>query len=157
MDDARRDVSLGGASRVPYPRPTDAIATATAKGKANKRSGTKPELRIRSALHRRGHRFRKDFAITGPGLRTHVDIAFTRRRVAVFVDGCFWHSCPLHRSTPKSNQDYWLPKLEANVARDRRVDTRLTELGWTVLRVWEHDDVDASIAKIEAALAGRAK
>jgi len=154
MDEAaRREVSIGGGRLVPYPLPTDAAATA--KGKANRRVDTKPEIRLRSALHRRGHRFRKDFPLRGPGLRTRADIAFTRRRIAVFVDGCFWHCCPIHQTTPKSNQAYWIPKLEANVARDRRVDAALPTMGWRVVRIWEHEDVDAAIATIELALSER--
>jgi DNA mismatch endonuclease (patch repair protein) len=72
------------------------------------------------------------------------DIVFTRARIAVFVDGCFWHSCPLHGRAPKSNVAYWTPKLEANRARDVRVDTALASEGWAVVRIWEHENVDAA-------------
>lgn len=79
-------------------------------------------------------------------------MAFISAKVAVFVDGCFWHGCPDHQDVPKSNRDYWVPKLAANVERDRRVDAALTEAGWIVLRIWEHDDVAGLVAQIEAAL-----
>jgi DNA mismatch endonuclease (patch repair protein) len=83
-------------------------------------------------------------------VRVRPDIVFTKARVAVFVDGCFWHLCPLHAQVPKSNVDYWVPKLEANVARDRRVDAALQRDGWHVVRVWEHerpDDAGEAIGK----------
>jgi len=73
-------------------------------------------------------------------LLVHPDVVFTRSRVAVFADGCFWHGCTLHGITPKSNTDYWGPKLAANVVRDRRVDEALANHGWQVIRCWEHDD-----------------
>jgi DNA mismatch endonuclease, patch repair protein len=117
----------------------------------NRRSNTKPELRIRSALHRMGFRFRKDKLLTEGSIKVHADVVFTRSRVAVFIDGCFWHRCPQHGSDPKSNRDYWLPKLAANVERDRRVDAALTDAGWRVVRIWEHEDpveVAESIATI---------
>jgi DNA mismatch endonuclease, patch repair protein len=110
---------------------------------ANKRRDTKPELALRSALHARGLRFRKDYRLNLGTLRPRPDIVFTRSRVAVFVDGCFWHSCPEHRgTTPKTNSDYWEPKLARNVERDREYDDALRAAGWTVIRVWEHVAVE---------------
>lgn len=117
-------------------------------GKANRGRDTKPELALRSALHHRGLRFRVQRRVC-PDLRVTVDIAFGPARVAVFVDGCFWHRCPDHGTTPAANRDWWRQKLEANVARDRRADAALTERGWTVIRVWEHDDVDSMAALVE--------
>src|SRR5690606_29010965 len=111
-----RYVALSGGRRVPYPEPTTAAATRIGKG--NRRTGTKPEVRLRSELHCRGRRFRKDLLIRAAGVRTHADVVFTRQRLAVFVDGCFWHCCPEHGSSPKSNTAYWEPKLRANVDRD---------------------------------------
>jgi DNA mismatch endonuclease, patch repair protein len=99
---------------------------------------TKGELELRSLLHRRGLRFRVHALL--PGLRRRSDIVFTRARVAVFVDGCFWHGCPEHGSWPKQNADWWREKIEANQRRDRDTDARLKAAGWTVIRVWEHDD-----------------
>ena len=81
--------------------------------------------------------------------RRRPDIVFTRKRVAVFVDGCFWHSCPLHATVPKSNRDWWVAKLGRNVARDRETDDLLRVLGWTVLRFWEHEDPIAAVDLIE--------
>ena len=125
---AQRYVVLGPGQRVPYPEPTSAAATKI--GKANKRTGTKCEVALRSALHRMGLRFRKDLLLRVGGLRVHPDVVFTRARVAVFVDGCFWHGCPTHATKPKSNQGYWGPKLAANEARDRRVNAALGAAGW---------------------------
>ncbi|MDE2837026.1 MAG: very short patch repair endonuclease [Chloroflexota bacterium] len=115
--------------------------------RANRRSDTKPEVALRSLLHRSGLRFRKDYAIRRPdGKAVHCDIAFTGKRVAVFVDGCFWHLCPDHGRIPKSNQAYWIPKLQRNVDRDRATDSGLREAGWRVLRLWEHvSPEDASV------------
>jgi DNA mismatch endonuclease (patch repair protein) len=99
---------------------------------------TKGELELRSLLHRRGLRFRVHALL--PGLRRRSDIVFTRARVAVFVDGCFWHGCPEHGTWPKQNAGWWREKIEANKRRDRDTDARLTAAGWTVIRVWEHED-----------------
>lgn len=129
---------------LPYPTPTSPVATK--KMRSNRRSNTKPEVLLRSALHRSGLRFRKDFAIRLPtGKVVHSDIAFTRRKLAVFVDGCFWHCCPEHGTIPKSNQSYWVPKLRQNVDRDKAIDCELRAAGWRVIRVWEHmSPVDAT-------------
>ena len=101
------------------------------------RRDTKPELLLRSELHRRGMRFRVQMKVPGNNRRT-VDIAFTRVRLAVYVDGCFWHGCPEHHVRPKANSDWWHWKIERNQARDRDTDKALQSLGWTVIRVWEH-------------------
>lgn len=77
---------------------------------------------------------------------------FTRRRVVVFVDGCFWHGCPEHATAPKHNATWWREKLAANVERDRRNTTALRELGWTVVRVWEHEPLDAAVRIITRVL-----
>jgi DNA mismatch endonuclease (patch repair protein) len=143
-------VVLSGGERVPYPEPSSEAASRI--GRANRRTDTQPEQRLRSELHRRGLRFRKDLLIGTPGLRVHADVAFTRQRLAVFVDGCFWHGCPEHGSSPKSNAAYWGPKLAANVDRDRRVDKALRAEGWAVLRIWEHEAIADAAALIEGAL-----
>ncbi len=96
-------------------------------------------------------RFRVDWPL--PGLpRRRADIAFTRRHVAVFVDGCFWHACPVHRTAPASNAVWWAAKLEKNVLRDRDTDEHLGRLGWTVLRFWEHEDPVSAADRVEAAV-----
>lgn len=106
---------------------------------ANRRRDTKPELAVRRLLHASGFRYRVDYRLAPP-LRVRADIVFTRRRLAVFIDGCFWHGCPLHATSPKANSDYWGPKLAGNIRRDRATDVALSQAGWTVLRYWEHQD-----------------
>lgn len=153
QDAARRGrtVALGGGLRVPYPEPTDAAATRVGKG--NRRSGTKPEVGLRSFLHRRGLRFRKDFPVRiGSERPVRPDVVFTRARIAVFVDGCFWHGCREHQVIPKANSDYWAPKLRRNIDRDRQVDETLMSSGWQVIRIWEHDDIEVAAARIETAV-----
>jgi DNA mismatch endonuclease (patch repair protein) len=117
----------------------------------NRRRDTKPEKLLRSALHERGLRFRVDHPIRPqPGARPiRADVVFTRARVAVFVDGCFWHSCPDHGTRPARNSEYWTAKLERNLARDRRYDKLLAEAGWTVVRIWEHQDPLEAAGQIE--------
>lgn len=121
---------------------------------SNRRRDTSPELALRRLLHRQGLRYRVDYSPTG-NLRRRADIVFTRRKLAVFVDGCFWHSCPLHGTAPKSNAGYWLPKLARNVERDRETDQELETAGWTVLRFWEHRPPDECAAEIVAILLSR--
>jgi DNA mismatch endonuclease (patch repair protein) len=103
---------------------------------------------IRKEAHRRGLRYRVDTAI--PGMpRRRADMTFAGSRVAVFVDGCFWHSCPEHTSIPRANREWWVRKLEANQVRDRATDSHLEALGWTVLRFWEHEDPIAAVNEVE--------
>ncbi|MER6755205.1 DNA mismatch endonuclease Vsr [Micromonospora echinofusca] len=126
------------------PRPLDAATSA--RFRRMPRASTKPELRLRRELHRRGLRFR----VNHPGLPGRPDMAFTRAKVAVFVDGCFWHRCPEHGTLPRNNRDWWQQKLDRNVARDRAKDAALAELGWMVLHVWEHEATDAAANRVEA-------
>jgi DNA mismatch endonuclease (patch repair protein) len=135
-----------GAVVKPYPFPTSAGVTANMK--ANRRTDTKPELALRAALHALGYRYRKDFRLDLPLRRVRPDVAFTRRKVAVFIDGCFWHACPEHGSKPKSNQWYWSPKLAKNVERDRAADEALVQAGWTVVRLWEHTPLEDAVALV---------
>ena len=121
--------------------------------KSQRRRDTKAELSLRSELWRRGLRYRVDVKVVGR--RRRVDIAFTRAKVAVFVDGCFWHRCPEHGSLPKANRAWWTEKLEANERRDRDADTELVAAGWLVIRVWEHEDPIAAADCIEAAVRTR--
>lgn len=123
--------------------------------RANRRSDTKPELALRRALHSRGYRYRKDYRLDLTGARVRPDIAFTARRVAVFVDGCFWHCCPQHGTQPANNTWYWEPKLARNVARDRAADAALRAAGWSVVRIWEHESLAAAVAAVVTALAAR--
>jgi len=113
-------------------------------------AGTSRELQLRRELHRRGLRFRVDRAVPVPGLgRRRCDIVFAPRRVAVFVDGCFWHSCPVHATAPKANSGWWAAKLARNVERDRDTDAKLAEAGWAVIRVWEHEIALEAAERIE--------
>lgn len=118
------------------------------------RRDTAPEVALRRALHAQGRRFRVVYPVPGNRRRT-IDIAFTRARVAVFVDGCFWHGCPEHGTQPRANSDWWTTKLAANKARDEDTDRLLHEAGWRVVRVWEHEDVVTAVQKVGAALTDR--
>lgn len=120
--------------------------------RANRRVDTGPERLLRSELHARGLRFRKDHPVPMANCRPRPDIVFTAARLAVFVDGCFWHGCGLHRSLPKSNAEFWRRKIQGNQARDRRHDRALREAGWAVVRVWEHTSVDEAADLIERQL-----
>jgi len=91
--------------------------------------------------------------VSAEGGRAKVDIVFTRARVAVFIDGCFWHGCPEHGHTPRANTHYWVPKLARTAARDKRISDALRRDGWRVLRIWEHVSLDAAVAEIVRALA----
>jgi len=118
---------------------------------ATRRRDTAIELELRSALHRMGLRFRVDFPPL-EGSRRRADVAFPRARVAVFVDGCFWHSCPEHGTQPKENGAWWAEKLEQNRRRDADTTRALQEAGWTVLRFWEHEDPDTAADAVRQAV-----
>ncbi|QGN34466.1 DNA mismatch endonuclease Vsr [Microlunatus sp. Gsoil 973] len=112
---------------------------------------TAGEWALRRLLHARGLRYRVDAVL--PGLhRRRADILFPRQKVAVFVDGCFWHSCPEHKTEPKSNAAWWATKLARNVERDRETDMHLAELGWKVVRIWEHEDPGCAADRVVAAV-----
>jgi len=119
----------------------------------NRRRDSGPELLIRSALHRAPTRNpdREVDAepVTGP---VRPDVVFTRAKVAVFVDGCFWHGCSEHGRSPRTNSTYWTAKIELNQNRDQIQTEVLARLGWVVVRIWEHEDPDAAAADIIAAL-----
>ena len=134
-----------------WPVPSSAMASATMR--ANRRRDTVPECRLRSTLHRRGWRFRVDLPVEIAERRVRPDIVFTRRRVAVFVDGCFWHACPQHGQKPRANAFYWASKLLRNVERDQADTNSLERAGWIVVRVWEHEHVHDAVKAIEAVLA----
>jgi DNA mismatch endonuclease (patch repair protein) len=116
--------------------------------RAIKRTDTKPEVLLRKRLHAPGFRFRKDLRLDLVGGRVRPDIVFTRRKVAVFVDSCFWHVCPQHGRQPASNEWYWAPKLARTVERDRAADHLLKDNGWTVVRIWEHIPLDQAIKRV---------
>lgn len=112
------------------------------------RRDTASELALRREVWRRGLRYRVDVAPIRD--RRRADLVFTKTKVAVYVDGCFWHRCPVHATTPKSNQAWWIAKLEANVARDRATERELSDAGWTVVRVWEHEEPAAAASRVIA-------
>jgi DNA mismatch endonuclease (patch repair protein) len=118
------------------------------------RSESAVERALRSELHKRGLRFRKHYSPV-PGLRCRADVAFPRERVAVFIDGCFWHRCPIHGSSPKANGAWWRTKLDANVARDQRNNAALDEDGWLVVRMWEHEDLNDMVLAVCAVVQKR--
>lgn len=125
-----------------------ATSPGTAKSmRSNRSRDTSLELRVRRALHGAGLRYRVDCAPIA-GLRTRADVVFTKRHIAIYLDGCFWHGCPDHGSTPTAHADYWRPKLDRNRTRDQDVTRKLQDAGWTVLRFWEHEPVDAIIETI---------
>ncbi|MEI7035027.1 very short patch repair endonuclease [Streptomyces pratensis] len=112
---------------------------------------TTPEVAVRKLLHAAGYRFRVHVRVPGMPRRT-IDIAFTRAKVAVMIDGCFWHGCPVHATQPKSNAQWWRAKLDRNMARDRETTEHLAAAGWTVLRFWEHEAASTATTKIAATL-----
>lgn len=117
--------------------------------RANRGRDTGPEVALRSALHARGLRFRKDHRLDlGEGRRVRPDVVFPKLRLAVFVDGCFWHGCQEHRSLPTSNAAFWRKKIEGTRQRDRQQVAWLEAAGWTVVRVWEHDLPDPAVQTI---------
>jgi DNA mismatch endonuclease (patch repair protein) len=115
---------------------------------------TDTELALRRALHARGLRYRIHRRPL-PGVRREADVVFGPAKVAIFVDGCFWHGCPDHATWPKRNSTFWKRKIETNQARDRDTDERLVEAGWTSMRVWEHEDPTEAADRITAAVATR--
>ncbi|WP_080733974.1 very short patch repair endonuclease, partial [Rhodococcoides fascians] len=127
-------------------RPVTDAATSARLSKQRRRD-TKPEVALRRELHRLGLRYFVDRAPL-KGMRRRADVVFPRRKVAVYVDGCFWHSCPVHATKPRNNAQWWADKLAANVARDRDTDARLEAEGWTVVRVWEHEPVTEAAALV---------
>lgn len=136
------------------------VSTALNEGRrrnmqANRRRDTKPELKLRSLPHARGLRFRCDLRIDLDGARVRPDIAFTKRKVAVFIDGCFWHACPDHGREPGRNEDYWSPKLQRNRERDIRNTRALESDGWLVIRIWEHEAAQAAADRVVSAVLSR--
>lgn len=128
--------------------------TAQVSGRMSRqaRRDTAPELALRRLLHAAGLRYRVDAPL--PGMpRRRADVLFTRAKVAVFVDGCFWHGCPQHATHPANNGAWWAAKLARNIERDRETDAHLEGLGWTVLRFWEHEDVAQACADVVQSVA----
>jgi len=128
--------------------PSDAVRR---RMKTQRRVDTKAETTLRRALFADGRRYR--VALPVPGLpRRTIDIAFPGRKVAVFVDGCFWHGCTEHYVPPKNNAGWWEDKIRGNVARDQNTSEILAEAGWTVVRLWEHVPVGDMVRLVDEAL-----
>ncbi len=122
---------------------------------ANRGRDTKPELALRRAVHALGLRYRVDHPLPLPGVRRRGDLVFTRARVAVFLDSCFWHSCPEHGTQPRTNADFWQAKIAGNVERDAETNHLLREAGWIVIRVWEHESPAAAATHVLTAVRGQ--
>lgn len=123
--------------------------------RGNRSRDTKPELAVRRLLHARGIRYRVN-ARPLPSLRRTADIVFLGKKIAVFIDGCYWHGCPQHYVPSKSNREYWTPKIEANAARDAETTRALSGAGWTVLRYWSHIPAEDIAASVEQHLSASA-
>jgi DNA mismatch endonuclease (patch repair protein) len=122
--------------------------------RSNRGRDTKPEVALRSAVHGLGLRYRVSVAPI-KGLRRTADLVFPTERVAVFLDGCFWHGCPNHHTVAATNAEYWAQKVAANRARDADTDRRLAEAGWLPVRLWEHEAPEAAAAKVRDVVNGR--
>lgn len=136
--------------RAPEPariRPTDQAFSAKMSSLARK--DTAPELRLRAQLFRLGLRYRLQLPVPG-SRRRRIDLAFTRQRVAVFIDGCYWHGCPEHGTRPARNREWWDWKIQRNRDRDADTNRVLTEQGWRVVRVWEHEEPIYAAVRIAA-------
>jgi DNA mismatch endonuclease (patch repair protein) len=126
--------------------------------RANRGRDTAPEMALRSALHRAGRRYRVHYPLRiTPARALRPDIVFPRLRVAVYVDGCFWHGCPQHWRAPRANREYWEHKIARNQARDAAATAALLGAGWVVVRVWEHESPATALARVEAALDDRGR
>ena len=121
---------------------------------ANRSRDTAPELALRRLLHAQGFRYRVS-ARPRKAVRRTADMVFRSAQVAVFVDGCFWHRCPVHSTDPKTNADYWTPKLRRNVERDRETDQLLADAGWVSVRVWEHEDPQEAAGLVASIVTAR--
>lgn len=138
-----------------YPHPAD--ASVTLRMRRNPRFNTRAELRLRSELYARGIRYRVHHLISVQSIRVRPDLAFLGCRLAVFVDGCFWHACPTHGVAPRHNVEYWRNKFLRNVDRDRRVNDALIQHGWSILRIWEHVPSAGAATAVIWALEGRGR
>lgn len=131
--------------RIRNPKPSSEAALK--RMKAAKPRNTAPEKALRSALHKKGLRFRIDVKPIKE-LNRKADIVFRPAKVAVFVDGCFWHGCPIHGTQAKANAEFWDQKIKQNQERDKDTVVQLEATGWSVIRVWEHEDLKGTAQEI---------
>ena len=136
--------------------PSPSSEAALKRMKAAKPRDTAPEIAIRSALHKKGLRYRIDVKPLKE-LNRRADIVFRPTKVAVFVDGCFWHGCPIHGTQAKANAEFWRRKIKRNKERDADTNKRLENSGWKVIRVWEHEDPIEASEKIYEVIIKRRK
>ena len=154
-----RDTSAGPAQREAWKAPEGSWASSAANRRSmrgNRSRDTKPELALRRLVHAQGLRYRVA-AKPLPKMRRTADLLFRPTKVAVFVDGCFWHGCPEHFVPPKTNPDYWEKKIGGNVQRDHDTDSRLAEEGWLVLRFWAHQAPEECADTVVKAVSARRK
>jgi len=143
-------LALGGGIVVSYPHPQRPEFSAVMRG--NTRRNTRFELSVRRLLYAGGYRYRVDAPIDVGGLRLRPDIVLKGRMIAVFLDGCFWHGCPIHGVKPRTNSHYWQEKIRRNKLRDRDYRRRMRKYGWTVIQAWEHESISVIVARIIAAI-----
>lgn len=129
-------------------RPVGASSEGARKSmQANRGRDTKPELALRRAVHALGLRYRVSTRPL-PAIRRSADLTFSRAKVAVFLDGCFWHGCPEHHTKSATNYEFWAEKVRRNRERDRETDRLLADAGWSVIRIWEHEDPQVGAARV---------
>jgi DNA mismatch endonuclease (patch repair protein) len=131
---------------------TNASATTRKRMQAMRQRDTDCEVLIRRALLARGLRYRVNCRVSKMN-KAQPDIVFSTAKVAIFIDGCYWHACSLHGTAPKNNAKWWADKFQANRTRDARADSMLRSEGWKVIRVWEHEDPSDVVHRIVAAIA----
>lgn len=138
------------------PHPGPSSDGASQRMSSAKRRDTTCEVRIRKRLHALGLRYRVNHPVPGHPRRT-IDVAFTSAKVAVFVDGCFWHGCPTHGVRPRSNAQWWSTKIQTNRARDAHTQSALEAAGWQVVRVWEHEDPEVAAMAVAQTVRARGR
>ena len=146
---------LGMAAHSPTACPPAATPAVARRMSRHPRRDTGPELRLRTLLHAMGLRYRVHRR-PEPAVRRTADVVFTRARVALFLDGCWWHGCTRHWRPPRHNANWWTAKIQANRERDAETDRLLEQAGWTVVRVWEHEDLEQAARRVFA-IVGRAR
>ena len=149
-----RDSKTVRSAGMAIPRPTASSSAVRFRMQATRQRDTPREIELRRLLHRQGYRYRVDRSPIA-GIRSRADLVFTKARVAVFVDGCFWHGCPKHGTWPKTNASWWRSKIKSNINRDIRTNRSLTQAGWRVVRVWAHEQPSNAASRVASILERR--